>query len=404
MRFYDLIFLAFSTLVRYPLRTLMLLIATSIGVMAVILLTAVGEGARDYITGEFRDMGTNLLIVIPGKNETSGGGSPVDLAGVAPRDLTVEDAISLRQIEAIKNIAPIVIGETPAQFNGLERSVPIIGTTPSFLAVRKWEMATGNFLPGVTLDRSPPVCVIGKEVESELFGKNKAIGQWLRVGDRRCRVTGIIGTEGRAVGIDAKKVVVMPVSLATALFNRPSLFRNGIEARNTWEMEQIKKDIIRIIKKRHQGKEDITVIRQDSVMKSFDNIFNVLTMALGSIASISLFVAGILIMNVMLVAVSQRQAEIGLLKAIGARNNQINYLFITEAIILSGSGALLGLVLGHTVTQVLKVAFPTFNFLPPLWASFVSLFVALVSGVVFGLLPARRAAKLDPVIALSGNK
>ena len=404
MRFYDLIFLAFSTLVRYPLRTLMLLIATSIGVMAVILLTAVGEGARDYITGEFRDMGTNLLIVIPGKNETSGGGSPVDLAGVAPRDLTVEDAISLSQIEAIKNIAPIVIGETPAQFNGLERSVPIIGTTPSFLAVRKWEMATGNFLPGVSLDRSPPVCVIGKEVESELFGKNKAIGQWLRVGDRRCRVTGIIGTEGRAVGIDAQKVVVMPVSLATALFNRPSLFRIGIEARNTWEMEQIKKDIIRIIKKRHQGKEDITVIRQDSVMKSFDNIFNVLTMALGSIASISLFVAGILIMNVMLVAVSQRQAEIGLLKAIGARNNQINSLFITEAIILSGSGALLGLVLGHTVTQVLKVAFPTFNFLPPLWASFVSLFVALISGVVFGLLPARRSAKLDPVIALSGNK
>ena len=404
MRFYDLIFLAFSTLVRYPLRTLMLLIATSIGVMAVILLTAVGEGARDYITGEFRDMGTNLLIVIPGKNETSGGGSPVDLAGVAPRDLTVEDAISLRQIEAIKNIAPIVIGETPAQFNGLERSVPIIGTTPSFLAVRKWEMATGNFLPGVTLDRSPPVCVIGKEVESELFGKNKAIGQWLRVGDRRCRVTGIIGTEGRAVGIDAQKVVVMPVSLATALFNRPSLFRIAIEARNTWEMEQIKKDIIRIIKRRHQGKEDITVIRQDSVMKSFDNIFNVLTMALGSIASISLFVAGILIMNVMLVAVSQRQAEIGLLKAIGAKNKQINHLFITEAIILSGSGALLGLVLGHTVTQILKVAFPTFNFLPPLWASFVSLLVALISGVVFGLLPARRAAKLDPVIALSGNK
>jgi len=404
MRFYDLLFLAFSTLIRYPLRTLMLLIATSIGVMAVILLTAVGEGARDYITGEFKDMGTNLLIVLPGKNETTGGGSPVDLAGVAPRDLTVEDAISLRQIEAINRIAPIVVGETPAQFNGLERSVPIIGTTPSFLAVRKWEMETGNFLPGVTLDRSPPVCVIGKEVESELFGKNNAIGQWLRVGDRRCRVTGVIATEGRAIGIDVQKIVVMPVSLATALFNRPSLFRIIAEARNTWEMDQIKKDIIRIIKKRHQGKEDITVIRQDAVMQSFDNIFNVLTMALGSIASISLFVAGILIMNVMLVAVSQRQSEIGLLKAIGAKNKQIIYLFITEAIILSGSGAILGLILGHTTTQLLKLAFPTFNFLPPPWASFVSLIVALVSGIVFGLLPARRASKLDPVIALSGNK
>ena len=404
MRFYDLLFLAFSTLIRYPLRTLMLLIATSIGVMAVILLTAVGEGARDYITGEFKDMGTNLLIVLPGKNETTGGGSPVDLAGVAPRDLTVEDAISLRQIEAINRIAPIVVGETPAQFNGLERSVPIIGTTPSFLAVRQWEMESGNFLPGVTLDRSPPVCVIGKEVESELFGKNNALGQWLRVGDRRCRVTGIIATEGRAIGIDVQKIVVMPVSLATALFNRPSLFRIIAEARNSWEMDQIEKEIIRIIKKRHQGKEDITVIRQDAVMKSFDNIFNVLTMALGSIASISLFVAGILIMNVMLVAVSQRQSEIGLLKAIGAKNKQINYLFITEAIILSGSGAILGLILGHTTTQVLKLAFPTFNFLPPLWASFVSLIVALLSGIIFGLLPARRASKLDPVIALSGNK
>ena len=404
MRFYDLIFLALSTLIRYPLRTIMLLVATSIGVMAVILLTAVGEGARDYIAGEFRDMGTNLIIVIPGKNETSGGGSPVDLAGVTPRDLTIEDAISLRKIDGVKNIAPIVIGETSAQFNGLERNVPIIGSTQSFLSVRKWEMETGMFLPGSTLERSPPVCVIGKEVEKELFGASNAIGQWLRLGDRRCRVTGIIDTEGRAVGIDVQKLVVVPVSLATALFNRPSLFRIAVEAENRLVGDQIIKDMKKILKKRHRGKEDFTVIRQDAVMASFDNIFNVLTMALGSIASISLFVAGILIMNVMLVAVSQRQSEIGLLKAIGAKNKQINQLFITEAILLSGSGAVLGLILGHSITQVLKISFPTFNFLPPMWASYVSLIVALMSGVIFGLLPARRASKLDPVIALTGNK
>jgi len=372
--------------------------------MAVILLTAVGEGARDYITGEFKDLGTNLIIVLPGKNETSGGGSPADLAGIAPRDLTVEDAISLEQIETIKNIAPIIIGETPASFGGFERDVPVIGTTPSFLSVRRMEMREGNFLPGVTLDRSPPVCAIGTEVEKELFGTSRAIGQWLRVGDRRCRITGIIDSEGRAIGIDLQKIVVMPVSLATALFNRPSLFRIIAEAESRIYMDQIKKDIIRIIKKRHQGKEDITVVRQDTVMASFDNIFNVLTMALASIASISLFVAGILIMNVMLVAVSQRQSEIGLLKAIGAKNRQINKLFLTEAILLSGSGAILGLVLGHTITQILKIAFPTFNFLPPTWASIVSLIVALVCGALFGLIPARRASKLDPVMALTGEK
>ena len=404
MRLKDLLFLSYTTLIRYPLRTIMLLIATSIGVMAVILLTAVGEGARDYITGEFRSLGTNLLNVIPGRNETSGGGSPAALAGLSPRPLTIEDAQSLSQIDNIRRIAPLVMGEAPAQYDGLERAAPIIGTTPEFLIIRQWEMESGSFLPGASMRYSPPVCAIGKEIKSELFGDDIAIGEWMRIGDRRCRVAGVIAEEGRTIGLDVQKAVVIPVALGTALFNRDSLFRIMVDVENSSRMDQTKQSILSIIKRRHQGKEDITVIKQDTVLQSFDNIFNVLTMALGSIASISLFVAGILIMNVMLVAVSQRQAEIGLLKAIGAKNKQINNLFVVEAIMLSGLGAIMGLILGHTVTQVLKVAFPTFNFLPPMWASYVSLIVALVSGIVFGLLPARRAAKLDPVEALSGNK
>ena len=382
----------------------MLLIATSIGVMAVILLTAVGEGARDYITGEFRSLGTNLLIVIPGRNETSGGGSPAGLAGLSPRPLTIEDAQSLSQIDNIRRIAPLVMGEAPAQYDGLERAAPIIGTTPEFLIIRQWEMESGSFLPGASMMYSPRLCAIGKEIKSELFGDDIAIGEWMRIGDRRCRVAGVIAEEGRTIGLDVQKAVVIPVALGTALFNRDSLFRIMVDVENSSRMDQTKQSILSLIKRRHQGKEDITVIKQDTVLQSFDNIFNVLTMALGSIASISLFVAGILIMNVMLVAVSQRQAEIGLLKAIGAQNKQINNLFVVEAIMLSGLGAIMGLILGHSVTYALKVAFPTFNFLPPMWASYVSLIVALLSGIVFGLLPARRAAKLDPVEALSGNK
>jgi putative ABC transport system permease protein len=296
------------------------------------------------------------------------------------------------------------MGEAPAQYDGLERAAPIIGTTPEFLIIRQWEMESGSFLPGASMRYSPPVCAIGKEIKSELFGDDIAIGEWMRIGDRRCRVAGVIAEEGRTIGLDVQKAVVIPVALGTALFNRDSLFRIMVDVENSSRMDQTKQSILSIIKRRHQGKEDITVIKQDTVLQSFDNIFNVLTMALGSIASISLFVAGILIMNVMLVAVSQRQAEIGLLKAIGARNKQINNLFVVEAIMLSGLGAIMGLILGHSVTYALKVAFPTFNFLPPMWASYVSLIVALVSGIVFGLLPARRAAKLDPVEALSGNK
>ena len=176
----------------------------------------------------------------------------------------------------------------------------------------------------------------------------------------------MIAEEGRAIGIDVQKVVIIPVALGTALFNRDSLFRIILDVKDSTRMEQTMQSIESIIKRRHQGKEDITVIKQDTVLQSFDNIFNVLTMALGSIASISLFVAGILIMNVMLVAVSQRQAEIGLLKAIGAKNKQINNLFVVEAIMLSGSGVIMGLILGHTITQALKVAFPTFQFLAPI--------------------------------------
>ncbi len=326
------------------------------------------------------------------------------MAGLSPRPLTIEDAQSLSQIDDIRRIAPVVMGEAPAEYDGLERSAPIIGTTPEFLSIRQWEMESGSFLPGVSMRYSPPVCAIGKEIKEELFGDDSALGEWMRLGDRRCRVAGVIAEEGRAVGIDVQKIVIIPVALGTALFNRDSLFRIIVDVENSSRMDQTRQSILSIIKRRHQDKEDITVIKQDTVLQSFDNIFNVLTMALGSIASISLFVAGILIMNVMLVAVSQRQAEIGLLKAIGAKNKQINNLFVVEAIMLSGSGAIMGLIFGHTITYILKISFPTFNFLPPMWASYVSLFVALISGVMFGLLPARRAARLDPVEALSGNK
>ena len=150
--------------------------------------------------------------------------------------------------------------------------------------------------------------------------------------------------------------------------------------------------------------DNFQMVSYENVTKKILQTTTILKVLLSAIASISLVVGGIGIMNVMLVAVSQRQAEIGLLKAIGAKNKQINNLFVVEAIMLSGSGAIMGLILGHSITQVLKVAFPDFNFLPPMWASYVSLIVALISGIIFGLLPARRAAKLDPVEALSGNK
>ncbi len=402
MRVADTLKVASSSLTRYPLRTLMLLLAMAIGVAAVIVLTALGEGARRYVTGEFRSLGSHLLIVLPGRSETSGGGAML-IAGETPRDMTIDDALALQRSYSIEKFAPVVIGSAAVSFGGLEREVPVIGSSQELLDVRNWEMASGRFLPQVDPTRALPVAVIGAKVKRELFGDGEAIGEWVRIGDRRFRVTGILGSEGRAIGLDVQELVIIPVASAQALFNTSSLFRILATARSRDAMPRAKKDIIEIISKRHQGEEDITVITQDAVLQTFDTVFNALTMTLGGIAAISLLVAGVLIMNVMLVAVSQRTSEIGLLMAVGARRNQIIALFLTEAVLLSLVGALTGLAIGQLGSWGIRQAYPALPLAAPWWAIVAALITALASGLIFGALPARRAAAMNPVEALTGR-
>ena len=168
-------------------------------------------------------------------------------------------------------------------------------------------------------------------------------------------------------------------------------------------MMSAKRDVLEIIAQRHHGEKDVTVITQDAVLQTFDGIFGVLTLALGGIASISLVVAGVLIMNVMLVAVSQRTAEIGLLKAIGAKKRQIIALFITEAVFLASLGAVTGVATGYAGVGLLKALYPNLDFTPPLWSVAGAMIVAVFCGMLFGILPARRAADLDPIAALAGR-
>jgi len=194
--------------------------------------------------------------------------------------------------------------------------------------------------------------------------------------------------------------VIMPVASAQQIFNTSAVFRILVEARALDSVEAARRDIIEIVKERHAGEEDITVVTQDALVSTFDAIFNMITAGLAAIAAISLVVAGVLIMNVMLVAVSQRTGEIGLLKAIGARNGQIIALFLTEAAFLSLFGAVAGIVIGAGGVWLMRAAFPVLDFAAPAWASLSAVAVAIASGLVFGIMPARRAAALDPVNAL----
>jgi putative ABC transport system permease protein len=226
------------------------------------------------------------------------------------------------------------------------------------------------------------------------------VGEWIRIGDARCRVIGTLAQQGLAGGFNVDETVIMPVANAQQLFNTSAVFRILAEASSRDSIQAAKRDIIEIVKARHAGEEDVTVVTQDALVSTFDSIFGMITAGLAGIAAISLVVAGVLIMNVMLVAVSQRTSEVGLLKAVGARNGQILGLFLTEAACLSLFGALVGIAIGLGGIIALKIAFPVLDFAAPPWASASAVGVAIASGLVFGIMPARRAAGLDPVNAL----
>jgi putative ABC transport system permease protein len=400
MRILDTAGYATLALRRAPLRTGMMLLAIAIGVSAVVALTAVGEAARRYVSSEFAALGSNTLIVLPGKTDTSGTGLTGMLIGETARDLTLDDAEAILRSPAIVRIAPIVVGSGTATWRSRLRDVTVLGTNSAMRDIQHWELQSGRFLPELDLNIASPVCIIGSLIAEEVVATPQPIGEWLRIGDTRCRILGVLAQGGMTGAFNVDETVILPIALAQQIFNAHGVFRIIAETRERAAMDSARREIIRIVKERHQGIEDITVITQDAVLSTFDEIFNVITMALGAIAAISLLVAGVLIMNVMLVAVSQRTSEIGLLKAIGATHSQIVWMFLTEAAWLAALGGLIGLGVGYTAAFALRTAYPALDFEAPIWASAAAMLIALTCGIVFGLVPARRAARLDPVLAL----
>lgn len=400
MRAVDVLRFSFHAIARVPARAGLILLAMAIGVAAVVLLTGFGEAARRFVMDEFSALGTHLVIVLPGKAETTGGTLTASYGGTT-RDLTVDDAAALKQHYGVVAVAPLVVGATSVQRGSLVRDAPIFGTTTEMLSLHRWRLDAGQFLPDIPWTRATSVCVIGAGIKAELFGDTQAVGRWVRIGDSRFRVIGVLESHGRSMGIDTQETVLVPVGSAMQLFNTDSLFRILIEASTRESIPSVKAFARATIMARHRGEEDITVITQDAVLDTFDEIFDMLTLSVAGIAGISLAVAGILIMNVMLVAVAQRTNEVGVLKAVGATPGQIVLLFLTEAALLSILGALFGLAIGVIGGWGLTHVYPTLNMLPPVWVMVSGIGVAVSTGMVFGILPARRAARLDPILALA---
>ncbi len=403
MRLFDRNQMAMTAVVRYPLRSSMLLVAIAIGVAAVLVLTSLGEGARLYVTSQFNSLGTHLLFVMPGKNEVGGLGGMAGSLGGSPRPFTLADVRALGRSPYIDTTTPMVMGGANINYQGLERDIGVLGTTHTMQRLFKYEMESGRFLPELDLDNDSPVCVIGDTIARELFGNAEPVGKWVRMGDRRVRVVGALAQGGQSGGHDLDEAVFVPIAFAMQMYNRESVMRMMVEVTSDEAMVKAKKDVQDIIRARHFGHDDITIMDQGTILNTFNKIFLVLTSTLGGIAAISLAVAGTLIMNIMLVAVSQRTAEIGLLKALGARRSQIIGLFLTEAIMLSLLGAIVGVIVGYAASEFLRYVYALVDFQAPDWAVVAAVLTAVASGLLFGIMPARHAADLDPVEALAGN-
>ena len=265
LRHADTFRLALQSLLSQRRRSLLICLATGIGVAAVVLLTALGDGARRFVTGEFASLGTNLLIVIPGRNETVGGPPPV--MGETPRDLTIGDGAAVAQLPSILRVVPVMVGAANiSTMGGTEREAMLLGVTSDMLEVRHLQVGQGRFLPALPADRAAAVCVLGPKLARELFENESALGKWLRVGDRRFRVVGILAGTGVSVGQDFNDMVQVPVASAQALLNTEGLFRLLIETRPGASMPQAIKDVRRVLSARHDGEEDVTLITQDSVV------------------------------------------------------------------------------------------------------------------------------------------
>ena len=400
MRFADLFDFAWQVLRGSVTRTLLILLAMGIGVAAVVLVTSLGEGARLYVSNQFGSLGTNLIIVLPGRSETSGA-MPGVLIGKTPRDLTLDDAMALKRSYAVRRLAPLIVGTGDVHAGARVRETPVLGSTAELMDIRHMEIAQGNFLPQGDPRHSQPVCIIGAKVANELFGSRSVLGEWVRIGDRRFRVIGIMAKQGQSLGFNTDEIVIVPLAAAQALFNTEALFRVLVEAKSREQIADARSDVEEILRLRHEGERDVTVITQDAVLATFDRILRALTLTVGSIAAISLAVAGILIMNVMLIAVAQRRGEIGLLKALGATGRQIRIVFFTEAVMLGIGGAAAGLAVGELGRSLAAQMYPTIPFQVPWWALLAAPATAVITAVLFTLAPARRAARLDPAQALS---
>ncbi len=392
----DALRLALRAMTAQRLRSFLTLLGIAVGIAAVILLTSIGEGIHRFVLGEFTQFGTNNITVVPGKTKT--GGTPSGLPSSA-RPLSLEDAAALERLPHVVAVTPNARGNSEVEGNGRTRRTLIYGVNSQMPAVFRGKLRSGQFLPADDAGSARAFVVLGAKLKNELYGAENPLGQRLRIGGLHFRIVGVMEAKGQFLGIDLDDTAFIPAGRALELFNR-----EGVDEINLSAEEGVPSAIVaRAIKERltaRHGHEDFTIVTQEEMLKTLGNILDVLTLAVGALGGISLLVGGVGIVTIMTIAVAERTGEIGLLVALGAPRRTILGLFLGEAVVLSGLGGILGLLLGLGLAQAIHLALPALPVHTPLTFVLLAEAVALAIGLAAGVMPARRAAGLNPVDAL----
>jgi putative ABC transport system permease protein len=393
----DQVTFSLSALNGYRLRSALSVLGIAIGVTAVILLTSIGEGTRRYVFTSFSQFGTNLLSITPGKSKTTG--MPGVLGGTT-RKLTIDDSEAIARLPGVMLSNPQTTGLSRVEADGRGRSVPIYGSTANMLEVLKAKVARGSFLPPGDPRRGGSVAVLGPKLEHELFGESSGLGHIVRVGEGRFRVIGILEPKGKILGFDLDDAAYIPIATHMRLFNLDGLEEIQVVFSPGEGTDRIVETIRTAMIARHRGEEDFTITTQAAMLDVFDNVMGAVTISVGAIAGISLFVGAIGILTMMWIAVGERTSEIGLARALGATARQVERLFLFEAVALALVGGVLGVAAGLAISALLRALVPGLPVETPVEFVLAAIGVSLVTGLASGVMPARRAARLDPIEAL----
>jgi putative ABC transport system permease protein len=404
MNFLESVKMASKTLVANKMRSSLTMLGIIIGNASVIATIGMGEGAQNFVGQQVESLGTNLLFIVPGSPKAQT--RPVS----PPQTLVLADAEAIAsQVPSVKEVAPQITGMQRIIYGNTNQSTTVVGVTPEFLTVRNFDVAQGRFITDLDLRRNQQVVALGADVAETLFGNTDPIGKQIRIRNVSFSVIGVMQPKGSTFGQNQDDVVLIPLTtMANRITGNSSPYGTrinfiSVSVENEESMNAAQFQIENLLRLRHQiiDEDDFTVRNQKDLQATMGAITGALTLLLAAIASISLFVGGVGIMNIMLVSVTERTKEIGLRKALGASQQDILMQFVIEAVILSVAGGLVGIFVG--VGGIVLISSVT-----PFDAGISTMAIVLATGVsgatglFFGVIPAKKAAQLDPIVALRG--